>query len=283
MQYITSRGFYLPESPRQMANSLWFNMWRVKLWPYAELLPGDVLYWYQSPSKKIVWKTRVNAVERFAYADKTEAARRIVERFDNFDEHDGYYLDAPTRGFCLAYKVTPLERANLFKPDHLRFPHQGWLRVDSEVAQEWLLSEPEGDETTLDDVAGDAPLLERLYALGQATAEINPERVRAVVTHTIRRDTQLIQTLKQVCDFRCQFPGCNVRIPKREGGFYIEVAHIEPVSKGGKSVLGNLLVLCPNHHKELDYGDLQITEQSVQSISGKLNGKPFEIRLPGAE
>jgi len=47
-------------------------------------------------------------------------------------------------------------------------------------------------------------------------------------------------------------------------------------------LLGNLLVLCPNHHRELDYGHLVIAEQTMESIRGKLNDKKFEIRLPGA-
>ncbi|MDP2846091.1 MAG: HNH endonuclease, partial [Candidatus Methanoperedens sp.] len=91
---------------------------------------------------------------------------------------------------------------------------------------------------------------------------------------------ELVKTLKELCQFRCQFPGCNVRIPKKDGGYYIEVAHIEPVSQGGKSVIGNLLVLCPNHHKEFDYGALEIIEQTTDYLCGKLNGKEFEISFP---
>ena len=113
-------------------------------------------------------------------------------------------------------------------------------------------------------------------------ADISPERVRSVVVRTVRRDTRLVKALKELCEFRCQFPGCGVRIPKRDGGFYIEVAHIQPMSEGGRSTIGNLLVLCPNHHKEFDYGDLEIVEQTADTIRGKLNGKEFEIQLPGA-
>jgi predicted restriction endonuclease len=73
-----------------------------------------------------------------------------------------------------------------------------------------------------------------------------------------------------------------VRILKRDGTFYIEVAHIQPLSEEGRSILGNLLVLCPNHHKEFDYGDLKILEQTWDSVRGTLNGRDFEISLPGA-
>ena len=66
-------------------------------------------------------------------------------------------------------------------------------------------------------------------------------------------------------------------------GFYIEVAHVKPISRGGKSLLGNLLVLCPNHHKEFDYGHLKIIEQTVTYLRGMLNGTAFDIRLPYGE
>jgi 5-methylcytosine-specific restriction endonuclease McrA len=139
------------------------------------------------------------------------------------------------------------------------------------------------DDLTLDDIVPDGALPERIAQLSAAMSGVSAERVHSIVSRTIRRDTQLVRALKELCEFRCQFPGCGTRIPKRNGEFYIEVAHIWPVSKGGQSVIGNLLVLCPNHHKEFDYGDLEIVEQTAGVIRGKLNGKEFEIRLPGAK
>ena len=35
-----------------------------------------------------------------------------------------------------------------------------------------------------------------------------------------------------------------------------EVHHIEPLRKGGGDVSGNLILLCPNHHKQADLGIL---------------------------
>jgi predicted restriction endonuclease len=92
-----------------------------------------------------------------------------------------------------------------------------------------------------------------------------------------------VGALKELCGYRCQFPDCGVAIPKRRGGFYAEVAHIKPVHKGGKSVLGNLLVLCPNHHKEFDLGECSIEDQTPIFVRGRLNGKPFEISFPSKE
>lgn len=281
MEYITSRRFTLPESPEEFATHFWFNLWRINLWPYKELLPDDILYWYESPSRCIVWKSRVVDVDRFSYKSREEVRIRLEGRFGKFDTNQPYFVESPGQGYCLAWKVNPIQRMKLPKPAGLRFPRQGWLRVDNDIASKWLNQNRVTDDVVLDDLAPRGSLLERIKQLNAATAGVSPERVRSVIVRTIRRDTRLVRALKELCEFRCQFPGCGVRIPKRDGGFYIEVAHIQPVSKGGQSVLGNLLVLCPNHHKEFDYGDLEIIEQTTDRIRGILNGKPFEIRLPG--
>jgi hypothetical protein len=138
----------------------------------------------------------------------------------------------------------------------------------------------ETDGQILDDMAPEGDLKTRLRKLSEALANETPEKVEAIVNRTVRRDTGLIQALKRLCEFRCQFPNCGVQIPKRAGGYYIEVAHIKPMRAGGQSVLGNLLVLCPNHHKEFDCGHVEIIEQTAALISGKLNGKNFEISFP---
>jgi predicted restriction endonuclease len=165
----------------------------------------------------------------------------------------------------------------------LRFPQRGWRRIDDNIASGWLKLTGILDEVILDDLAArEGTFLERIHQLNATMADVALERICSVVVRTIRRDTQLIKALKKLCEFRCQFPGCGVRIPKRASGFYIEVAHIQPVSQGGQSVIGNLLVLCPNHHKEFDYGDLEIFEQTTDRIRGTLNGKSFEIQIPGS-
>lgn len=283
MEHITSRGFSLPESPEELADRFWLNLWHYRLWPYRELVPGDVLYWYESPNKRISWKTRVSEVDRFPYHSKDDAADRLQSRFGTFDHHQPYWVGAPKQGVCLAWKVIPLQRLDLPKPEGLRFPQQGWLRVQDDVVRCWLSQLQPVDTATLDEAAPDKEtLLERLRALNEAMVEVSPERVRSLVSQTLRRDTRLVNTLKELCQFRCQFPGCGVRIPRRDGTFYIEVAHIQPLSGGGRSVLGNLLVLCPNHHKEFDYGHPKILEQTWDSVRGTLNGRDFEISLPGA-
>jgi len=99
-------------------------------------------------------------------------------------------------------------------------------------------------------------------------------KVRALV----RRDGPLIQALKKKYKHKCQFPKCRARIPKKDGGNYCEVAHILAAAAGGKARRINLLVLCPNHHKMLDYGDREILKNTNRSLKLKLNGKSVVIR-----
>ena len=41
-------------------------------------------------------------------------------------------------------------------------------------------------------------------------------------------------------------------------------------------------MMCPNHHKEFDFGRVEIIEQTPEFLHGKLNGKEFKIALPRA-
>jgi len=280
MEYVTSRGFALPRSGDELAAQYWFNLWRIRLWPYRELLVGDTLYWYESATREMVWESRVAELERFPYRSKSVVEARLTSRFGDFDAQETYFLEGPGDGFCLAYKVRAVRRLSLPKPEGLRFPRQGWLRVDAHAAEAWLGKAGVEDRVTLDVLAPAGSLLRRLEQLNTRLAEVAPERCLSVVRQTIRRDTAIVKALKALCGYRCQFPHCGVRIRRRDGGHYVEVAHVEPIRKGGRSVIGNLLVLCPNHHKEFDVGETRILEQTVECVRGTLNGRAFEIRLP---
>lgn len=120
--------------------------------------------------------------------------------------------------------------------------------------------------------------------LGHLLADLNdkmlkviPEKRKMEIESTIRKDKSMVKLLKERVGYKCQFPGCEAKIPTKDGSNYVEVAHIDPVKIGGQSVIGNLVVLCPNHHKEFDLGDLHIQEQSQCRLTGSLNSVDFEI------
>jgi len=116
-----------------------------------------------------------------------------------------------------------------------------------------------------------------LEKLNKEMLKIIPEKRLAEIEQTLRKDKRIIELLKKSANYKCQFPNCNSEILTKKGINYVEVAHINAVHKGGQSIIGNLIVLCPNHHKEFDYGNLEIIEQSESLLNGVLNGKAFSI------
>ena len=137
MAYITSRP-ELPASDREMKKAVWYNMWRTRRWPYGELLRGDLLYWYESSSRLILWKTHVRRMERFRYQTKEGAARRIEQELGPVDRTERYYRRRPEKGYCLAIKIGRVTKVRFPKPTVAGFSRLGWQRVDESVAKQWL-------------------------------------------------------------------------------------------------------------------------------------------------
>ena len=99
-----------------------------------------------------------------------------------------------------------------------------------------------------------------------------------VINHkTYKRDNKIIAQLKIYRNFQCQI--CKLQIKKADGSFYIEAAHIEPKNKKGTESPENILILCPNHHKEFDYGKRSIQSHTKELVEFVLNGSSFKIDL----
>lgn len=64
-------------------------------------------------------------------------------------------------------------------------------------------------------------------------------------------------TLYSGCCAICNWRATEELLTIRGNTFYsygCEIHHIEPVSSGGGESLSNLILLCPNHHKQADLG-----------------------------
>jgi hypothetical protein len=138
MEFIASRGYELPRSFKEMEQGAWINMWTRKLWPYLELNKNDTLYWYETISGCILWKTVVVEVEKLSYNNKDEVLRNLKDKFGPLDENHPYFLNAPNSGYCLAYMVKPLKILSLPKPDGIKFPRMGWFHIDTYISRDWL-------------------------------------------------------------------------------------------------------------------------------------------------
>jgi putative restriction endonuclease len=92
-----------------------------------------------------------------------------------------------------------------------------------------------------------------------------------------KRDNKSIVELKILRNFKCQI--CGFTILKKDNSHYIEAAHITEKRHKGPETPDNILILCPNHHKEFDLGNKKIIERTTENIVFDLNGKRYEIDL----
>ncbi|WP_425508090.1 HNH endonuclease signature motif containing protein [Streptomyces bathyalis] len=72
--------------------------------------------------------------------------------------------------------------------------------------------------------------------------------------------TRLKQDLRLEVGGKCPVSNCQSTT--------IELAHITPMRAGGENVFGNLIFLCPNHHRQYDTGGF--SEQEVRLIKARL-------------
>ncbi len=127
MSYITSRSYPIDYEPTDYE----YHMWRIKRWPYVEVDKNQILYFYETPNQRLVWRTRIVEVDRFEYNSKAEA-RHGLEKFFGYgrDSDSSYFHKAPKQGYCLAYKVKALRELDLPKPPSFKMPQFGWFRID---------------------------------------------------------------------------------------------------------------------------------------------------------
>jgi hypothetical protein len=156
----------------------------------------------------------------------------------------------------------------------------GFQNIDNHIFCKTLFSySKEINSTNIIDKNGEVDLELALQQLNEAMQKVEPEKRIAEIELTLRKDRKIVELIKKSANYKCQFPDCSSQILTKTGTNYVEVAHIKAVHKGGQSIIGNLIVLCPNHHKEFDYGNLNIDEQSLNILKGTLNGKTFSISM----
>jgi hypothetical protein len=118
------------------------------------------------------------------------------------------------------------------------------------------------DLVKIDEITKDVDLDLVISKLRERNKDIALERVEAVVTK-LKRDTMAVKALKEMYKDKCQV--CGIRIRKADGGYYCEVAHIVGLWQQGQDNISNMLVLCPNHHKMLDYGSMEIDIKTLEA------------------
>ena len=94
---------------------------------------------------------------------------------------------------------------------------------------------------------------------------------------TYARDNKTIAQLKIIRQHKCQI--CDTRIKKKDGNFYTEAAHIKRKSEQGPETPNNIMILCPNHHKEFDLGDTKIIKHTTNDIIFIMNQQKYMVQL----
>jgi len=87
-----------------------------------------------------------------------------------------------------------------------------------------------------------------------------PKRVRTEIQRIVR-DSMMTYAAKHASGFACSI--CGERLVKGDGDPYAEAHHLQPLGgeHHGPDILENIIVLCPNHHAEFDFGAVAIDPQ----------------------
>lgn len=104
----------------------------------------------------------------------------------------------------------------------------------------------------------------------------DPEQVE-VHGKVYKRVNRTIAQLKIVRGHKCQI--CGHSIKKKDGSLYVEAAHITPKKHKGTELPSNIILLCPNHHKEFDLGKKEIIKRTAEVLVVKVNEKEYSIDL----
>ncbi|WP_075491929.1 HNH endonuclease [Enterococcus thailandicus] len=105
-----------------------------------------------------------------------------------------------------------------------------------------------------------------------------PERIKTMVNRIIR-DTALIKRIKSKYNNQCQICGENIKLPN--GKYYSEGHHLKKLGgiHQGPDVEENIIILCPNHHVEFDYGIIAIDPSSKKVIHKNKENAFYDKRL----
>lgn len=179
---------------------------------------------------------------------------------------------------------TTVERHVMFRCSH---PPEDILVTDVEAVQDLL--EPGGDTDEEMSVLSSEEIVQ-LDGVEDADRQEpardlvppDPDRVETTRSRVIR-NTDLAHDMKRMYDHACQICGASRRGP--DGEPYAEAHHIRPLGRPheGPDEPGNILVLCPNHHADFDYGQLTVdpeTHRVAHAYEDAVDGTELHIADP---
>jgi hypothetical protein len=279
--YITSRSFALPTDANEMADSLWFNIWQPRLWPYRELQLGDPLFWYDPTIQSIVWRSQVARIERFPFKNKREVEERLYSVFGVQVGDDPYFIKAANSGHCLAYQVNSVVHCDIPKPANYRLPQLGWIRTTDETAREWV-------QTLIALLAADGPATSEIR---KVTDLVNGSGYFSVESLSDERERKFreIVTRRGQPDFRNRLIsayGGTCPITDCDAVAALEAAHIVPYCGPDSNHVTNGLLLRADVHTLFDLDligidpfsrTVTVAETIQHSRYGELQGRKVTV------
>lgn len=94
---------------------------------------------------------------------------------------------------------------------------------------------------------------------------------------------KIANKIKEYIKYKCQICESLGHNPysfkKKSGEYYVETHHIIPVSdiENSKLSVDNLICLCPNHHREVHYGNVNIINNNDKYVEYNLDGVQVKI------
>jgi hypothetical protein len=105
-----------------------------------------------------------------------------------------------------------------------------------------------------------------------------PKRTTSEVSRIVR-NTSLVKQLKKEYEYRCQV--CGKQRQRGPDDPYAEGHHLHPLGDDppGPDSEENIIILCPNHHADFDYGMIQVDPDTlhVSSAYEDLNGVSLHL------
>ncbi|QSG04074.1 HNH endonuclease [Natranaeroarchaeum sulfidigenes] len=179
---------------------------------------------------------------------------------------------------------TTIERHVTFRCSH---PPVDALVTDVEAVQDILASGVEVDDGLSTLSSAEIVRLESAKNADRQEpardlATPDPERVETTRSRVVR-NTDLTHDMKRMYDHTCQVCGASRQGPDEDP--YAEAHHIRPLGRphDGPDEPENILVLCPNHHADFDYGRLTVdpeTHRVTHTYEDAVDGTQLYIADP---
>lgn len=150
-----------------------------------------------------------------------------------------------------------------------------------------LRTDPDNEEDAGTDVAGLMDGSEVNSLAGIKDLEKKVQKVRPVektrLSKYIERGS-IAHEVKRITGFKCLLCEAMDKEPigfiKSNGIPYVEAHHVDPVANlaiGALSVT-NIITLCPNHHRQMHYGDVELVKQTETYFTFRVDENKFSIR-----